>query len=84
MFHACSGKLLRRGQVVKLELGFRIVSVGQQFALRTDLKAISIINEDVAQVMSAHVSTSIIDMLKSSRHSRSPRELSVMRIVERL
>ncbi|VDC02157.1 unnamed protein product [Peniophora sp. CBMAI 1063] len=47
-----SGALLRAGQIVRVEVGFRIVPVGQgKFALRMDLKSAAIMNDDVVAAM---------------------------------
>ena len=46
-----SGALLRAGQIVRAEVGFRVVPVGGgRFALRMDLKSATIINDDIVAV----------------------------------
>ena len=47
---ACSGALFCPGQVVRAELGFRIVKDGDLYEMRTDLLGLSIINDDITQV----------------------------------
>lgn len=50
MHEAPSGQVLRAGQIVQVEVGFRIVPAGHQFNLRMDLKSVAIINDDIVSV----------------------------------
>ncbi|KZV61103.1 hypothetical protein PENSPDRAFT_671232 [Peniophora sp. CONT] len=47
---AC-GALLRAGQVVRAEVGFRIVPAGNKVVLRMDLKSATIINDEIVATM---------------------------------
>ena len=46
------GAFLRQGQIVRIEVGFRIVPAGFQSMMRMDLKSITIINDDIVSVSS--------------------------------
>ncbi|VDC00229.1 unnamed protein product [Peniophora sp. CBMAI 1063] len=45
------GAFLRQGQIVQVEVSFKIVPAGHQFCLRMDLKSVVIINDDIVATM---------------------------------
>lgn len=50
LYGGASGALVRPGQIVRLEVGFRIVPAGHQYVHRMDLKSVVIINDDICAV----------------------------------
>lgn len=45
-----SGALVCSGQIIRLEVGFRIVPAGHQYVHRMDLKSVVIFNDDICAV----------------------------------
>ena len=45
-----AGAILRPGQIVRLEVGFKIVPAGRQTLLRMDLKNVTIVNDEIVAV----------------------------------
>ena len=52
LYGGSAGALLRPGQIVRVEVGFKIVPAGRQTMLRMDLKSVTIINDDIVAVSS--------------------------------